>query len=55
MSVNGNHFSTEEYVLQPETGDLVIFPSIINHRVPAERSDDERIAVIGNVSMGVEH
>ena len=55
MSVNGNHFSAEEYVLQPETGDLVIFPSIINHRVPAERSDDERIAVIGNVSMGVEH
>ena len=55
MSVNGNHFSAEEYVLQPEPGDLVIFPSIINHRVPAERSDDERIAVIGNVSMGVEH
>ena len=53
MSANGNHLSAEEYVLQPEPGDLVIFPSIINHRVPVERSDDERIAVIGNVSMGV--
>jgi len=53
MSTNENHLSAEEYVLQPEPGDLVIFPSIINHRVPAEKSDDERIAVIGNVSMGV--
>ena len=53
MSTNENHLSAEEYVLQPEPGDLVIFPSIINHRVPVERSDDERIAVIGNVSMGV--
>ena len=55
MSTNENHLSAEEYVLQPEPGDLVIFPSIINHRVPAEKSDDERIAAIGNVSMGVEH
>ena len=55
MSATGNHLSAEEYILQHKPGDLVIFPSIINHRVPKEKSDDERIAVIGNVSMGIDN
>ena len=55
LSATGNFLSSDEYILQPEPGDLVIFPSIINHRVPKEKSDDERIAVIGNVSMGIDN
>ena len=46
--------SNGEHIIQPESGDLIIFPSILNHRVPAEKSDDERIMAAGNITMGME-
>ena len=38
-----------EVEMHPENGDLIIFPSVMNHRVPMSQTDDERIVVVGNI------
>ena len=35
--------------IYPKVGDLIIFPSVMNHRVPVSQTDDERIVVVGNI------
>ena len=42
----GNGVEREIY---PNVGDLIIFPSVMNHRVPISQTDDERIVVVGNI------
>ena len=39
----------EEKHIYPKVGDLIIFPSVMNHRVPMSQTDDERIVVVGNI------
>lgn len=39
----------EEKHIYPKVGDLIIFPSVMNHRVPVSQTDDERIVVVGNI------
>ena len=38
-----------EKKIYPRVGDLIIFPSVMNHRVPVSQTDDERIVVVGNI------
>ena len=38
-----------EKKIYPRVGDLIIFPSVMNHRVPESQPDDERIVVVGNI------
>ena len=38
-----------EHKIYPKVGDLIIFPSVMNHRVPMSQTDDERIVVVGNI------
>ena len=38
-----------EKKIYPRVGDLIIFPSVMNHRVPMSQTDDERIVVVGNI------
>jgi len=39
----------KEYSIYPEEGDLIIFPSVMNHRVSVSQTDDERIVIVGNI------
>ena len=39
----------KEYEIYPEEGDLIIFPSVMNHRVSVSQTDDERIVIVGNI------
>ena len=39
----------KEYPIYPEEGDLIIFPSVMNHRVSVSQTDDERIVIVGNI------
>ena len=39
----------EEKRIYPEEGDLIIFPSVMNHRVSVSQTDDERIVIVGNI------
>ena len=39
----------KEYAIYPEEGDLIIFPSVMNHRVSVSQTDDERIVIVGNI------
>ena len=39
----------EEKTIYPEEGDLIIFPSVMNHRVSVSQTDDERIVIVGNI------
>ena len=41
--------SRKEYEIYPEEGDLIIFPSVMNHRVSVSQTDDERIVIVGNI------
>ena len=38
-----------EKKIYPRVGDLIIFRSVMNHRVPVSQTDDERIVVVGNI------
>tara|TARA_B100000035_G_scaffold98720_1_gene83741 strand:+ start:89 stop:724 length:636 start_codon:yes stop_codon:yes gene_type:complete len=39
----------KEYSIYPEEGDLIVFPSVMNHRVSVSQTDDERIVIVGNI------
>ena len=38
-----------EKKIYPRVVYLIIFPSVMNHRVPVSQTDDERIVVVGNI------
>ena len=48
MVGNFNAFTGHAMVVPPVTGDLVIFPSWLLHRVNMSRSDEERISIAFN-------
>ena len=43
-------FSDIGYELLPKENDLIIFPSHLNHGVPSQTNDAERIVISGNIS-----
>jgi len=43
-----NAFTGHAMVIPPVTGDLLIFPSWLLHRVNMSQSDDERISIAFN-------
>ena len=42
----GNGEKNMKYI---QRGDLIIFPSVMNHRVSVSQTDDERIVIVGNI------
>ena len=51
VSVYPNRLNSAEYLMYPEPGDLVIFPSWLKHYVePNLNKDIERISISFNVS-----
>lgn len=46
-----NAFNSAEYFIEPEPGDLIIFPSTINHWVEPNPSKNDRISLAFNWSI----
>ena len=45
-------YSTEIVTIEPEEGDLLIFPSYLYHAVGENLSDDNRVVVSFNIDIG---
>ena len=43
-----NHFNSSQYMLPMKMGELILFPSHLQHCVPANQSDEERISLSFN-------
>jgi|SRR5210317_1267779 len=45
---NNNQYNTETFAIQPKTGDLLMFPSHVEHTVPTTTSDRHRYSLAFN-------
>ena len=43
-----NHFNSAKYMLPLKMGELILFPSNLQHSVPINNSDEERISLSFN-------
>ena len=43
-----NHFNSATFMLPMKKGELILFPSNLQHSVPANQSDEERISLSFN-------
>lgn len=48
-------FDSVGYSITPRAGDLVMFPGWLEHSVPENKSQDERIILAGNLEISVEN
>lgn len=46
---NDGYYLYPEYVVQPQPGMLLLFPSWLEHEVPKQTSDDDRITLVFNL------
>ena len=46
-----NAYNSDIFTFRPKTGDIIIFPSYLNHKVEQQKSDNERITIAFNIGV----